>query len=225
MNLKHPLILGSSSPRRQFLMREAGFTFTTAVPDVDESWPAGMAIEDIPSYLAEKKARVFESQLENETIITADTIVVLDGDILNKPADRAEAAAMLGRLSGRTHMVITGVCLLSTMSKTIFDDRTHVTFRELSQQEILAYIDFYRPFDKAGSYGAQDCLPPGYNPCSPAEIEFLERIGKPDLINRSLEEMKGGVRVQIIDRIEGSYFNVMGLPVHLVYERLHNSPS
>ena len=217
MNFKRPLILASSSPRRQFLMQQAGFQFNTATPDIDESFPAAMRADEIPKYLAEKKARVFEHEITNEIVVTSDTIVILDQEVLNKPLDRNDAIAMLSRLSGRTHVVITAVCLLSKHKMECFDDRTEVTFRKLSLPDIEFYIDRYKPFDKAGAYGAQDCLPDGFNPCSPEEIEFLKQIGKLDLIDQSIQR---GTGVTIIERIDGAYFTVMGLPLHKVYEFL-----
>src|SRR5688572_29889000 len=110
MNFKRPLILASSSPRRQYLMREAGYDFKVEKPDVDESFPKELPVDQVAKYLASKKAEYFRVELHNEIVITADTVVILDNAILNKPEDRAEAISMLSRLSGRTHIVMTGVC-------------------------------------------------------------------------------------------------------------------
>ncbi len=220
MNFKHPLILASSSPRRQFLMQQAGFQFTVATPDIDESFPPTLPVEEIPRYLAEKKARVFENHITGAVVMTSDTVVILDRQVLNKPIDRNEAVNMLSRLSGRTHVVITAVCLLSQSKIDCFDDRTEVTFRKLTSKEIESYIDHYKPFDKAGAYGAQDCLPEGFNPCSQEEIDFLQQIGKMDLINKSVNDINPGTRIPIIENIKGSYFTVMGLPLHKVYAHL-----
>jgi septum formation protein len=183
--MKHQLILASSSPRRQYLMREAGFDFTVEKPDVEESFPEELPVEQVARYLANKKAEYFRKDLHNQIIVTADTVVILDGEIMNKPADRNEAIAMLSRLSGKTHLVMTGVCILSTEKEESFDDTTEVTFRKLTQEEIEFYVDQYKPYDKAGAYGAQD---------------FIGMIA--------------------IEKIKGSYFNVMGLPIHKVYEHL-----
>lgn len=185
MNFKHPLILASSSPRRQYLMREAGFQFEVRIPDIDESFPPEMPVTEVPKYLAEKKARVFETQLQDEIVVTSDTVVMLNNKILNKPLDRTEAIDMLSQLSGHTHTVITAVCLLSREKVDCFDDRTDVTFKKLTLEEIEFYVDNYKPFDKAGAYGAQDWI--------------------------------GLVAIQ---KINGSYFTVMGMPMHLVYLHL-----
>lgn len=219
MKLARPLILASSSPRRQYLMREVGFTFMARVPDIDESFPETMPVPDVPRYLAEKKARVFESELQNEIVIASDTVVVLDNTILNKPVDRTDAVHMLTRLSGKTHTVITAVCILAKEKLICFDDKTQVTFRSLSLKDIEYYIDTFKPLDKAGAYGAQDCLPENFNPCSPQELEFLNAIGKVSLIEQTITPPPAA-GITIIDKIDGSYFTVMGLPIHLVYQHL-----
>lgn len=185
MNFKHPLILASSSPRRQFLMKEVGFQFTVESPDIDESFPAEMPLEEVPKYLAKKKAMVFKSKIDNQIVVASDTVVILGNTIMNKPNNREEAISMLDKLSGNTHLVITAVCLLSKEKTDCFDDRTEVTFKKLTQQEIEFYVDHYKPYDKAGAYGAQD---------------WLGMVG--------------------IEKINGSYFTVMGLPIHKVYEHL-----
>lgn len=187
MNFKHPLILASSSPRRQYLMREAGYDFTVEKPDVDESFPKELPVEQVAKYLASKKAEYFRVELHNEIVITADTVVILDNTILNKPENRDEAISMLSRLSSRTHIVMTGVCILSAEREESFDDTTEVIFKKLSPAEIEFYVDTYKPFDKAGAYGAQDWI-----------------------------------GMVAIEKIIGSYFNVMGLPMHKVYEHLKN---
>ncbi len=185
MPLKRPLILASSSPRRQYLMKEAGFTFTVEKPDVDETFPPELPPDQVAKYLAEKKAEFFRLQMKNEIVLTADTVVILDNKILNKPADRMEALGMLSNLSANTHKVVTGVCILSKEKEESFDDTTEVTFQRLTQQEIEFYVDHFKPYDKAGAYGAQDWI--------------------------------GMVAIQ---KIVGSYFNVMGLPIHKVYQHL-----
>jgi len=184
--INRPLVLASSSPRRQYLMREAGFTFTIENPDTDESFPADLPVEQVAKFLAVKKAESFRLTLTNQIIITADTVVILDHEILNKPADRPEAIAMLTRLSNKTHRVMTGVCILSKEKEVSFDDTTEVMFNTLTQQQIEYYVDHYKPYDKAGAYGAQD---------------FIGMIA--------------------IKKIVGSYFNVMGLPIHAVYSHLN----
>jgi septum formation protein len=222
MKLTRPLILASSSPRRQYLMREVGFSFTTRVPDIDESFPSTMPVTEVPRYLAEKKARVFESELQNEIVIASDTVVILGNEILNKPVDRDDAINMLTRLSSNTHTVVTAVCMLSKKNSVCFDDKAFVTFRKLSPKDIEYYIDTFKPLDKAGAYGAQDCLPENFNPCSQQELDFLTSIGKLSLIEQTITTPPAGTGIAIIDKIEGSYFTVMGLPIHLVYQHLNS---
>jgi septum formation protein len=180
-----PLILASASPRRQYLLREAGFEFTVRPPAVEEHVPPGIPPAEVAAYLAGRKAQSLAPTLSNEVVLASDTVVIIDNTVLNKPANRAEAIAMLQKLSGRTHSVITGVCLLSKDKTDVFQDETRVTFKPLSQQEIEHYIDTHHPYDKAGAYGAQDWI-----------------------------------GMVAITRIEGSYFTVMGLPMHLVYQHL-----
>lgn len=212
------IVLGSASPRRKFLLREAGVPVTVRVSHADETMPPGIKAKDLPMLLAIKKATAIKIN-KNELLITADTVVALDDKILNKPADEQEAFEMLSRLSGRRHTVITVVCFTTLKSRRLIDDYTHVTFHKLKDQEIKNYIQRYKPFDKAGSYGAQDCLPIGINPCSPEEIEFLRRIGKSDLAEKSFTK-KTAAGIVAIKKMEGSYFNVMGLPLHKVYCQL-----
>ena len=166
-------------------MKEAGYSFVVKKPDVDESFSASMNVELVPSYLARKKAEVFSNEITNEIVLASDTVVVLNGIIMNKPTDRQEAFAMLTALSWKTHTVITAVCLLSKEKIVEFDDNTDVTFKVLSHEEIYFYIDTYKPFDKAGAYGAQDWI-----------------------------------GMVAIEKINGSYFTVMGLPMHKVYKHL-----
>jgi septum formation protein len=185
MNLSRPLILASNSPRRQQLLRDLGFNFVIQVKDTAEDFPPDMPLHEVPEYLATKKAMAFANELTNQVILTADTVVIVEGRILNKPVDAHEARQMLRTLSGRRHEVVTGVCLLTKEDMQTFSDRVQVYFSSLSDAEIDYYITHYRPFDKAGAYGAQD---------------WLGLVG--------------------IERIEGSYFTVMGLPTHKVYAAL-----
>ena len=221
MKHKRPLILASSSPRRQYLMKEAGLTFSIEKPVVEEIYPEDLPVEQVAKYLASVKAEYFRTKMRDEVIVTADTVVILGTRILNKPADRAEAIKMLSSLSGQTHRVMTGVSIVSKEKEETFDETTDVTFEELSSEKIEYYIDNFKPFDKAGSYGAQDCLPPNFNPCSAEEMAFLKSIGKETLIAETMTPSHTGDGVVvIIKKIEGSYFNVMGLPIHMVYEHL-----
>jgi septum formation protein len=185
MNFYRPLILASSSPRRQYLMKEAGFTFTVEKPDVEEDFPDHLPVEQVAKYLAAKKAEFFRPKMQNEVIVTADTVVIINNKIMNKPQDRSEAIAMLTELSGNTHLVMTGVCIISIEREESFDDTTEVKFKKLTQSEIEFYVDQYKPYDKAGAYGAQDWI-----------------------------------GMVAIEKIVGSYFNVMGLPIHKVYDHL-----
>jgi septum formation protein len=185
------LILASQSPRRRQLLAEMGFNFSVQVKNTDETIPAHISVENVAAHLAEKKARAFEGELtENQVILAADTVVVCNGNILNKPADESEAADMLQMLSGNIHQVITGVSLMTRQQIITRSDVATVYFRPLAPQEISHYIQHYQPFDKAGAYGIQ---------------EWIGMIG--------------------IHKIEGSFFTVMGLPTHLVYEMIHQLPT
>jgi septum formation protein len=218
---KYKLILASKSPRRQFLLQGLGMEFETHTKDVDESFPDDLQAQDIPLYLSKKKAEAFDAELDDNTIvITADTIVWIDGQVLNKPEDFDDAVRMLRMLSGNMHEVFTGVCLKSKNKTKVFYSETKVYFKPLSQSDIEYYIHHYKPYDKAGAYGAQECLPAGMNPCSEEEIRFLRSINKLDLIESSRAEMKAGSGYFAVDRIEGPYFNVMGLPLKELYDEL-----
>jgi septum formation protein len=181
------LILASASPRRQYLLKELGLDFEVLTPEVREEYPEGLTPEQIAVFLAELKADNFDaSRFQHDTIlITADTIVSIGNEILGKPKNYREAVSMLEKLSGRKHDVITAVCLKSNSRQKTFHVRSSVYFKELSMEEIDYYIENFRPFDKAGSYGVQ---------------EWIGYIG--------------------ISKIEGSFFNIMGLPVKELYEEL-----
>ncbi|MCB9307981.1 MAG: septum formation protein Maf [Lewinellaceae bacterium] len=183
-----PIILASQSPRRSQLLREAGFQFTVQALDIDESFPEEMPVEEVAPWLAQKKARAAAGLIrDREIVLAADSVVILDDVIYNKPVDRADAIRMLRRMSGRRHTVITGVCLLAKEQEKSFSGVTKVWFADLSDTEIEYYIDTCKPFDKAGSYGVQEWI--GH--CK-------------------------------ITRIEGTFPNVMGLPVDLVYDALQS---
>ena len=172
------IILASQSPRRKELLALLDLEFTVEVHEVDEVFPDDIDATEVAEYLAKLKATAFTNITDEQLIITADTVVVLDNKILGKPKNKAEATQMLQSLSNRSHRVITGVCI-KTCDKTIsFSNTTKVYFKELTASEIDYYIENYKPFDKAGSYGIQ---------------EWIGAIG--------------------ITKIEGSYFNVVGLPI------------
>ena len=180
------IVLASKSPRRRELLAGLELEFTVESKDVEEIYPEGMPAEEIPVYLAQLKAAPYQGELDDNTlVITSDTIVLLNGEVLGKPTDADDAIAMLGKLSGAMHQVITGVCLTSALKTQSFSTTTNVYFRHLSAEEISFYVRTYKPFDKAGSYGIQEWI--GY---------------------------------AAIERIEGSYFNVMGLPVQRLYQEL-----
>ena len=187
LKLNYHIILASNSPRRKELLGGLGLDYEVrTLPGIDESYPDTLQGEDIPVYISSKKASAYLDSLKNnELLITADTIVWLDGRVLGKPSDEEEACQMLRDLSGKTHQVITGVTLATTAFQKSFASVSQVTFASLTEEEIKFYVDHYHPMDKAGSYGVQ---------------EWIGFIG--------------------VERIEGSYFNVMGLPVQRLYREL-----
>lgn len=184
---RYKILLASQSPRRQYLLKELGLEFEIINKHiVDETYPENLRCEEIPLYLAEKKANSFGEKLDDKNIlITADTIVWFNNNVLQKPKDEKEAFYTLKKLSGNVHQVYTGVCLTSNSKQKSFYSKTDVYFKELNDREIGYYIDKYEPFDKAGAYGIQEWI--GYI---------------------------------AVEKIEGSFFNVMGLPVQKLYEEL-----
>lgn len=184
---RYKIVLGSNSPRRRELLAGLDIDFEVQViPGIDESFPDTLPAVDVPVYIARKKAEAYiPSMPADELLITADTIVWTFGEILGKPKDREDAIAMLRKVSGRVHEVITGVCI-TTKEKTIsFSASSAVSFARLDEEEIVYYVDKYRPFDKAGSYGIQEWI--GY---------------------------------VAVEAINDSFYNVMGLPVRLLYQEL-----
>ncbi len=181
------IILASQSPRRQQLLSELGLPFEVRFfSEVDESYPGNLSFTQIPVYLALKKAKPYKSTLkDNEILITSDTIVWCKGQVLGKPSDRDDAISILRTLSGSKHTVVTGVAMTHIDRMHSFIAETDVYFRHLSDEEIVYYIDNFKPFDKAGAYGIQ---------------EWIGYVG--------------------VERIDGSYFNVMGLPVQKLYSEL-----
>ena len=154
------LILASGSPRRRELLGELGLEFTIGqIKDYDETYPASLKYDEIPAYIAEQKSLHYKGELEpGDILITSDTIVAIDGDILGKPKDKSEAIKMLRELSGRTHHVVTGLCIRSTQKTVIISDTCEVTFDILSDEDIEYYVDNFKPFDKAGAYGIQEWI-------------------------------------------------------------------
>jgi len=214
------IILGSASPRRKQLLEAIFSNVEVRVKNVEEDFPAHLSGEEIPLFLAEQKSLAFDGELTaDEILITADTIVWCDDHVLNKPSGGSEALMMLRKLAGKTHQVFTGVCVRSEAKKKLFSVESKVEFVEADDKTLAAYIQQYQPFDKAGAYGAQECLPDGMNPLSKKEIQFLEAINRPKLFEESLA-IKDHAKVPLIKKIEGSYFNVMGLPVMELYEIL-----
>ena len=187
LKLDYHIILASNSPRRRELLSGLGLDYEVrTLPGIDESYPDTLQGEEIPVYISSKKASAYLDALkENELLITADTIVWLDGRVLGKPSDEEDARQMLRDLSGKIHQVITGVTLATTSFQKSFASVSQVTFATLTEEEINYYVTHYHPMDKAGSYGVQ---------------EWIGFIG--------------------VERIEGSYFNVMGLPVQRLYREL-----
>jgi septum formation protein len=184
--INRPIILASQSPRRHQLLRDAGFDFEVRIKSIDEVFPEDMNPSEVAEYLAVLKAEAVRDWIiEDEIIITADSVVLLDNVIYGKPTDSADAFQMIKKLSSKTHQVITGVCMVSKEGTIRFSDITNVFFDEMSDDEIHYYINNFKPFDKAGAYGIQEWI--GYTK---------------------------------IHKIEGSYSNVMGLPIHRVYREL-----
>ncbi|NDW08899.1 Maf-like protein [Dysgonomonas sp. 520] len=154
------IILASNSPRRQELLKGLDIPFEIKVlPDLDESYPDTLDVNDIPEYLARKKAEAYDSIIDEDTlVITADTLVILNGKVYGKPKDIVEAKQMLGDLSGKTHEVITGVCLYSKDKRKTFSSVSEVRFAQLDEADIDYYVNHYKPLDKAGAYGVQEWI-------------------------------------------------------------------
>ena len=189
MELPYKIILASNSPRRRELLGGLGLDFTVKViSGIDESWPHSLKGEDIPLYISREKAASYKSLIgPDELVITADTIVYVDGEVLGKPHDKADARRMLRLISGRWHEVITGVTLMTAARERSFAVTTKVRFCNLTDDEINRYVESGLPMDKAGAYGIQ---------------EWIGYVG--------------------VEAIEGSYFNVVGLPVQRLYRELIN---
>lgn len=188
LQFEKPLILASASPRRQELLNRAGLSFTVLTKDVDENYPAELQGSAVAEYIAKKKASAYDMEVQSGSIIiTADTIVVVDEIILGKPSNAVAAMEMLRMLSGRTHQVITAVCIRSRQHTHCFSSTTYVRFRKLEDKEISHYVENHKPFDKAGGYGIQ---------------EWIGHVG--------------------IESINGSYDNVVGLPVAALWNEIQS---
>ncbi|MGE5421495.1 MAG: Maf family nucleotide pyrophosphatase [Chloroflexota bacterium] len=180
------IILASRSPRRQQLLREMGLKFDVVIREFDESYPDHLSGREIAEHISFHKAQSFKDEIsENEIIITADTVVWCDNQVLGKPVDLEDAVKMLEEISGNTHEVITGVSIVAMGKEVTFSESTKVTFEKMTQEETRFYAEKYKPFDKAGAYGIQEWI--GIIACS---------------------------------HIDGSYFNVVGLPVQRLYAEL-----
>jgi septum formation protein len=186
MDIRYKIILGSQSIRRQKLLQKLNIDLEIRTADIDESFPSDLEADTIPEYIAKQKAKALRHSLKtNELLITADTIVILDSEIYGKPQNFNHAVEMLKRLSGRTHKVITGICFTTLDKQKLFSVATDVTFSKLDDYEIEYYINKYKPYDKAGSYGIQD---------------WIGFVG--------------------VEKIDGSFYNVMGLPIQTIYKEL-----
>lgn len=189
MNIKdYHIILASNSPRRRELLRGLDLAFNVRVlPDIAENFPETIEPKDVAEYISKVKANAYlDTITEKELVLTADTVVIIDREILGKPHNAEQAKAMLHKISGRKHQVVTGVCLTTKERQHSFSVSTDVTFKELSDAEINYYVETYEPFDKAGAYGIQ---------------EWIGYVG--------------------VTSLEGSYFNVMGLPVQRIWTELN----
>ena len=186
---KYNILLASNSPRRRELLGGLGLSYeVVSLPEIDESYPDTLYGSEIPSYIAQKKADAYRSMMKpNTLLITADTIVWLDGKVYGKPVDEDNARQMLRELSGRSHTVITGVAITTCDVQKVFAVESKVTFATLTEEEIDYYVTKYHPLDKAGAYGIQ---------------EWIGYIG--------------------VTGLDGSYFNVMGLPIQRLYNELKN---
>lgn len=184
---KYNIVLASKSPRRQELLKGIGVVFSILTKEVDESFPSRLPLIDVAPFLSLKKAKAFEdAELpENYMVITADTVVIVENEILGKPKDRDDAVRMMNLLSGKVHKVVTGVTVHTKEKTKTFSVTSKVTFETLDNQEVDYYIDNFKPYDKAGAYGVQ---------------EWIGYIG--------------------VSNVEGSYYNVMGLPTQKLYKVL-----
>jgi septum formation protein len=176
---KYHIILASNSPRRRELLGGLGLEFEVKVlPNIQEDYPAELPASQIAQYIASEKADAYRSMMkDDDLLITADTVVIVDDEVLGKPVDAADARHMLNKLSGRKHQVITGVCLVTLQERRCFSVSTDVSFKALQDEEINYYIEHYRPFDKAGAYGIQEWI--GYVGVTGLEGSYFNVMGFP----------------------------------------------
>ncbi len=183
----YQLILASQSPRRKMLLEEIGLNFEVIALSIDESYPKEILAEQVPEYLAKKKALPFLKNIQDkQIIITSDTVVILENEILGKPKNDKASVKLLQKLSGKTHKVVTGICITTKKTQKVVSVCSKVSFKDLSKEEIAYYVENFKPLDKAGAYGIQ---------------EWIGSIG--------------------IERIDGSYTNIVGLPTATIYELLN----
>jgi len=189
MKNNYHIILSSNSPRRKELLAGLDLDFEVRViSGINETYPASLPVDETAEYIAAEKADAYKAMIKDgDLVITADTVVILGDKVLGKPKSRDDAKKMLSELSGKTHHVVTGVCLTTKDKQKRFSVKTDVTFKNLSDDEISCYVERYKPLDKAGAYGIQ---------------EWIGYIG--------------------VTSINGSYFNVMGLPVQRIYQELQD---
>lgn len=189
---KYKVILASNSPRRKELLAGLGVDYEVrTLPDVDESYPETLKGADIPLYIAKEKADAYLNMMQpGELMITADTIVWLDGKVLGKPTDREDALRMLREMSGRTHEVFTGVCITTTECQRSFTAQTEVRFANLSEEEINFYVEQFKPMDKAGAYGVQEWI--GFIGVENISGSYYNIMGLP--VQRLYKELKTVVR-------------------------------
>lgn len=185
---KYKIKLASNSPRRRELLSGLGIDYEVKLlPGIDETYPSTLTGEEIPVYIAREKADAYRSSMQpDELIITADTIVYIDGEVLGKPKDETEAIGMLQKLSGRSHQVITGVCLTTTEFQKSFASVTEVTFDQLSEEDIRFYVEHYHPMDKAGSYGVQEWI--GFIGVTGLKGSYFNVMGLP--VQRLYQELR-----------------------------------
>lgn len=185
---RYNIILASNSPRRKELLSGLNIPYEIkTLPDIDESYPDSLAGEDIAIYIAKEKANAYLDQLDDKILlITADTIVLLDGKVYGKPSDETDAKQMLRDLSGKTHQVITGVCITTKDKQVSFGVSSEVRFSKLDDDEIEYYVSNYKPFDKAGAYGVQEWI--GYVAVEYISGSYFNIMGLP--IQRLYRELK-----------------------------------